>query len=92
LARLWAGFITLLRKRDIAVADHDGPEAIRRRAQQHLPEAAGEIGSFAADYSRMRYGGGNAADARELGALERKLGAIRRAARPPSRAGHRSRA
>ncbi len=34
LARLWERFITLLRRQGISVAAHDGPEAIRIRAQQ----------------------------------------------------------
>jgi transglutaminase-like putative cysteine protease len=79
LARLWETFAALLRRRDVAVAAHDGPDAIRRRAQQQLPEAAGEIGAFTAEYTRLRYGGGNAEDARALQALKARLSAIARA-------------
>jgi hypothetical protein len=79
LSRLWEKFLVLLRRRDIAVADHDGPEAIRRRAQQRLPEAAGDIGAFTAEYARLRYGGGNPAEPRALRAMQVKLSAIARA-------------
>ena len=81
LARLWERFLVLLQRRGVAVADHDGPDAIRRRAQHGLPEAAGDIDVFAAGYARLRYGGGNAADARALAALKARLSAIARATR-----------
>jgi transglutaminase-like putative cysteine protease len=81
LGRLWERFIVVLRRRGIAVADHEGPEAIRRRAQRQLPEAAGDIDVFAAEYARLRYGGGNAADAHALAALQTRLSAIARATR-----------
>jgi transglutaminase-like putative cysteine protease len=91
LARLWEAFLALLLRRGVPVAAHDGPDAIRRRAQRELPQAAGEIDLFAAEYARLRYGGGDATDARALTALQGRLGAIRRAARHQSRA-YRSRA
>ncbi|HTQ36009.1 MAG TPA: DUF3488 and transglutaminase-like domain-containing protein, partial [Steroidobacteraceae bacterium] len=91
LARLWERFIAMIRRRGVAVADHDGPDALRRRAQQQLPQAAGEIAVFIAGYARLRYGGGDPADARALALLRKQLAAIRRAAAPPSRGARRSR-
>ncbi len=55
------------------------PSASARSAL--LPEAAGDIDVFAAEYARLRYGGGDAADARALAALQAKLSAIARATR-----------
>lgn len=81
LGRLWEDFLVMLRRRGITVADHDGPDAIRQRARRLLPEAAGDIDVFAAGYARLRYGDGNAADARALDALRVKLSAIARATR-----------
>jgi transglutaminase-like putative cysteine protease len=79
LARVWEHFLQLLRRRGVEVADHDGPDAIRRRAQQQLPEAADNIDRLAVDYARLRFGGGNPDDARELAALKARLSAISRA-------------
>lgn len=81
LARLWGRFLKLLQKRGVPIADHDGPEAIRRRARQQFPAAAGAIDLFASDYERLRFGGGNCADARALAALRTRLGSIARAMR-----------
>jgi len=78
LARLWDGFLALLGRHGIAVADHDGPDAIRRRAQRELPQAAGDIDVFAAEYARLRYGGGEA-DAPAIAAMKGRLSAIARA-------------
>ena len=60
----------VLQRRGVQVADHDGPEAIRRRAQQRLPEAADDIERFAGDYARLRFGGGNPADRAGAGRIE----------------------
>lgn len=86
LARLWEGFLALLRRRGIAVADHDGPEAIRRRAKRELPQAAGDIDVFAAEYARLRYGGGDATDV-SLAVMKNRLNAIARATRAARRRG-----
>jgi hypothetical protein len=61
------------------VADHDGPDAIRRHAQRKLPEVASDIERIAGDYARLRFGGGNPDDARELAALKERIRAISRA-------------
>ncbi len=79
LERLWLRFATVLDRRGVPIASHDGPEAVRRRAQQLLPEAAEDIGRFAADYERLRFGGDNPVDARALAALKARLGSISRA-------------
>ncbi len=89
LARLWEKFSLLLQRRGVTVADHDGPDAIRRRARLQLPQAAGEIDLFAKEYARLRYGGGNARDRHALALLRSKLSAIARLAARPSRAAHR---
>jgi hypothetical protein len=79
LAKVWGRFLKLLQQRGVAIADHDGPEAIRQRAQQQIPEAAGAIDLFASDYERLRFGGGDSGDAQALAALRTRLGAIARA-------------
>jgi len=79
LARLWERFLALLARRGVAVAAHDGPDAIRRRARRQLPEAQDEIDAFAAGYLWLRYGGGDPADAATLARLKRRLSAIARA-------------
>jgi hypothetical protein len=79
LGRLWYRFQRVLQRRGVAIAAHDGPDAIRRRAQRQLPEAAGDIATFAGEYARLRYGGGNPADARALRAMQARLSAIARA-------------
>jgi transglutaminase-like putative cysteine protease len=79
LARLWERFQTMLRRRGVEVADHDGPDAIRHRARAQLPQAAGEIDLFAAEYMRLRFGGGDTTDARALSLLKARLSSIARA-------------
>jgi hypothetical protein len=79
LARVWERFLNMLRRRGVLVADHDGPDAIRRHAQRKLPEVASDIERIAGDYARLRFGGGNPDDARELAALKERIRAISRA-------------
>lgn len=78
LARLWERFIALLGRLGIAIAPHEGPEAIRRRARRLLPEAARQIDELAGGYARARFGPGPE-DPRALRLLAARLSAIARA-------------
>jgi hypothetical protein len=81
LTRVWERFLAVLRRRGVEVMDHDGPVAIRQRAQRQLPEAAGDIDLFAADYMRLRFGGGDPDDMQGLAKLKARLAEISRATR-----------
>lgn len=56
LGRVWSRYLKLLEKRGLPVAAHEGPEAIRRRAQRAWPEAASHIGEFTRGYAQLRFG------------------------------------
>lgn len=79
LGRIWMRYLALLARRGLAVADHDGPEALRQRAQRQWPSAAAEIDAFTRSYEQLRFGRGDAADPATLRQLERRLRAISRA-------------
>jgi transglutaminase-like putative cysteine protease len=88
LGRIWNRYATLLQRRGLAIAAHDGPEAIRRRAQQLLPEAANDIEQFTREYALLRFGAGahRRLDGRALRPLNARLAGIARstaARRPP---------
>jgi transglutaminase-like putative cysteine protease len=80
LQRLWERYLALLARRGLAVAGHEGPEGVRRRAQRAWPEASGLIGEFTRGYERLRFGAPAAAgmDA-AMGILRTQLRAIARA-------------
>jgi transglutaminase-like putative cysteine protease len=79
LGRMWARYAALLSRRGVAVAAHDGPDAVRRHAQREFPEAAAEIDRFTRDYAQLRYGRGAAPDDAALRGLNARLRAIARA-------------
>ncbi len=56
LQHSWDRFVALLARRGVAVAAHDGPEAVRLRARAALPEAAAAIDAFAHHYAQQRFG------------------------------------
>jgi hypothetical protein len=68
----------MLGRRGIAIADHDGPEAIRRRAQREFPQATADIQRFVSDYERLRFGPGGT-DASALRQMRASFSAIARA-------------
>ncbi len=75
LGRVWNRYAKLLQRRGMAIAGHDGPEAIRRRAQQLLPEAAADIEQFTREYALLRFGAGASANRRLDGQALRPLNA-----------------
>jgi transglutaminase-like putative cysteine protease len=78
--RLWLRYLALLEKRGLDIADHEGPEAIRRRAQRAWPEAADAVKEFTRDYTRLRFGRQQAgAETHALPRLRRQLRVIARA-------------
>lgn len=80
LGRLWDRYLALLAKRGLPIASHEGPEAIRRRAQGAWPAAAGQIDRFTRGYEALRFGRQDAMHSRdELVALREQLRNIRRA-------------
>jgi transglutaminase-like putative cysteine protease len=56
LGRLWQRYLALLARRGLAIAPHEGPEGIRRRAQQEWPAAADAIGQLTRGYTAQRFG------------------------------------
>ncbi|MDQ2639646.1 MAG: transglutaminase domain-containing protein, partial [Pseudomonadota bacterium] len=79
LGRLWSRYLALLGRRGLPVAAHEGPEAIRRRAQRAWPGAATRIGDFTRAYAQLRFGGGAAGDvATALPRLRKDLAEINR--------------
>jgi transglutaminase-like putative cysteine protease len=78
LARLWEGFIAMLARRGLAIADHEGPEAIRRRAMREFPDASTDIQRFVSVYEQLRFGPA-AASPVALAGMRALLSAIARA-------------
>lgn len=77
LRRLWDRYLALLARRGLAVADHDGPEALRRRASARWPAAGADIEAFTRGYAELRFGrGGMEHGGRTLRELRRRLRAI----------------
>ncbi|HWL61856.1 MAG TPA: DUF3488 and transglutaminase-like domain-containing protein [Steroidobacteraceae bacterium] len=94
VGRLWSRYLRLLARRGLPVAGHEGPEAIRRRAQRAFPSACAQIEEFTRLYARLRFGADEAAaDVRhtelrqQLRHVERALStlAARDPALPPAR-------
>lgn len=56
LGRLWTRYLAVLARRGMPVAPHEGPEAIRRRAQRAFPAASEPIDHFTRRYVRLRFG------------------------------------
>jgi hypothetical protein len=54
--RLWHRYQRLLSRRGMAIAHHEGPDAIRRRAQEMWPAASEAIDHFTRDYAQLRFG------------------------------------
>jgi transglutaminase-like putative cysteine protease len=80
LGRLWERYVALLARRGLDIAGHDGPEAIRRRAQRAWPQASQDIERFTSDYTKLRFGrDGAAAAPGVLPELRGTLNAIARA-------------
>jgi transglutaminase-like putative cysteine protease len=79
VARLWRRYLALLARRGIAVADHEGPEAIRRRARRAWPAASGPIDEFTRSYEQQRFGAPQIATPQRLPELRRQLAAVDRA-------------
>jgi transglutaminase-like putative cysteine protease len=83
VGRTWSRFLRLLERRGLAVAAHEGPEAIRRRAQRAFPAASAPIDGFIRLYARVRFGAGTPGDAhhdelrRHLQEVERALSNLR---------------
>jgi transglutaminase-like putative cysteine protease len=78
VGRIWNGFIALLGARGLNIAAHEGPRAVAMRAGQHLPAAAAEIGRFATEYERLRFGSHAPTDA-AISSLREQLRRIARA-------------
>lgn len=79
LGKLWERYLALLRRRGLAVAAHEGPEAIRRRAAGAWPQAAEAIERFTRGYAQQRFGAATPTAAAALPGLRRQLRAIARA-------------
>lgn len=79
LGRQWEGFIALLQRRGVVIADHEGPEAVRHRALREFPAATDDIDGFVSDYERLRFGPGAGASAAALRGMRTRLSAIARA-------------
>ena len=79
LAQLWDQFLSLLGRRGITVAAHEGPVAICHRAGRALPQANGPIRRFCTGYMSLRFG--RDGQHTSLRALRRELRAIARASR-----------
>lgn len=82
VAALWQGFAALLEKRGIPVAPHDGPRALAKRATQHFPGLATDIGEFSDAYLALRFGRAAAPPSpATLRDLRRRLRHLQRASR-----------
>ncbi|MET0282652.1 MAG: DUF3488 and transglutaminase-like domain-containing protein [Steroidobacteraceae bacterium] len=79
LQRSWDQFAALLSRRGVAVAAHDGPEAVRLRARAALPEAAAAIDDFTRCYAQQRFGRTDAPPPAATRVLNSRLRVIARA-------------
>jgi transglutaminase-like putative cysteine protease len=87
LAKLWQRFATLLEKRGVGVAGHDGPRAVALRAMQRFPALTTQIREFSDAYLALRFGAAaTSPSAATLRDLRRRLRHLARA----SRAAHQS--
>lgn len=83
LGRIWQQYLALLQRRGLAIADHEGPEAIRHRAMRAWPEAGEAIEHLTRGYEALRFGNPDLArQESELSELRRQLRlVVRRAVR-----------
>lgn len=79
VGRLWSRFLQLLARRGLPVAAHEGPEAIRRRAQRAFPPASAPIEIFTRLYARLRFGTEGTANTARQAELRRHLQETERA-------------
>ncbi len=79
LGRLWSRYLRLLAQHGLPVGAHEGPEAIRRRAQRAFPAAGHAIEDFTRLYARLRFGPAGDAGQTQHQVLARKLLELRRA-------------
>jgi hypothetical protein len=75
LARTWHRFATVLGRRGVDVAAHDGPRAVAQRAMQRFPALAPRIREFTDEYMALRFGAPDAGRA-TAGDLRRRLGRL----------------
>jgi transglutaminase-like putative cysteine protease len=86
LGGLWLAFIALLRRRGLTVSQHEGPQAIARRAATHLPALSQPIRSFADNYMRWRFSAAaGVPPANVLRSMRRELRQMARASRAARR-------
>ncbi len=79
VGRTWSRFLRLLERRDLPVAAHEGPEAIRHRAQRAFPAASAPIGTFVRLYASVRFGAGETPGDARHDELRRHLQEVERA-------------
>jgi transglutaminase-like putative cysteine protease len=78
IGRLWGKFAAVLAHHGLAIAEHEGPEAVRRRATQAWPAAGSAIERFTRGYEMLRFGRGPASG-HELASLRVALREVRQA-------------
>jgi transglutaminase-like putative cysteine protease len=80
LAKVWHGFVVLLRKRGLGIALHEPPRAIAKRMARRYPAAAADIAAFSDQYLELRFGvGASSPQPAQIRELRRRLKRLARA-------------
>jgi hypothetical protein len=77
LGAAWLQYQALLLRRGIAVAAHEPPRAIARKAAAKFPQVAAQVNDFTEQYLALRYGAGAGALASKGGASKDQISEMR---------------